>query len=135
MIDHAIAEYIGKDAYTNFLGATIEAIDAGYSRASLKVTEAMLNFHGMTHGGIIFGLGDIAFAAASNSHGQIAVALNVNISFLSATKAGDHLVAECREVNLGGATALYTIVVTEKESGRLVAKSQAMVYRKRDMFV
>ena len=34
---------------------------------SLTVTEAMHNFHGMTHGGVIFSLGDIAFAAASNS--------------------------------------------------------------------
>jgi acyl-CoA thioesterase len=135
MIDPAVAEYIGKDAYTNFLGATVEAVEAGYSRVSLTVTEAMMNFHGMTHGGIVFGLGDIAFAAASNSHGKIAVALDVSISFLRATKAGDHLVAEAREVNMGGATALYDIVVTETEGGQLVAKSQAMVYRKRDSFV
>ena len=135
MINPAVAEYIGKDAYANSLGATVEAIDAGYSRVSLTVTEAMMNFHGMTHGAIVFGLGDIAFAAASNSHGQFAVALNVSISFLRATKAGDHLVAEAKEVNMGGATALYDIVVTEKGSDQLVAKSQAMVYRKRDSFV
>ncbi len=135
MINPAIAAYIHKDAYTNFLGATIEAIEIGYSRVSLVVTESMLNFHGITHGGIVFGLGDIAFAAASNSHGQTAVALNVNVSFLRATQVGDHLVAEAREVNLGGATALYDIVVIEKKSNQLVAKSQAIVYRKRESFV
>lgn len=89
----------------------------------------------MTHGGIVFGLGDIAFAGASNAHGQTAVALNVTISFLRPTGAGDHLIAEAREVNLGGATALYDIVVTEKKTQRLVAKSQAMAYRKRESFV
>ena len=135
MINPAIADHIRRDAFTNFLGATVEAIDTGYSRVSLVVTDSMLNFHGITHGGIVFGLGDIAFAAASNSHGTTAFALNVNISFLRATQAGDHLVAEAREVNLGGATALYDIIVTEKKSQQLVAKSQAMVYRKRESFV
>ena len=135
MINPEIPAHIRKDPYANWLGATIEAIEPGYSRVSLVVTETMLNFHGMTHGGLLFSLGDIAFAAASNSHGQIAVALNVATSFLRATGVGDHLVAEAKEVHLGGATALYDIVVTEKNSGQLVAKSQATVYRKRDSFV
>jgi acyl-CoA thioesterase len=135
MVNPEIAAHIEKDAFTDFLGATLEAIDTGYSRVSLVVTESMLNFHGITHGGIVFGLGDIAFAAASNSHGQKAVALNVSVSFLRATKAGDHLVAEAREVNMGGATALYEIVVTEKTSEALVARSQALVYRKRESLV
>jgi acyl-CoA thioesterase len=122
MIDPDIVAHIRKDAYANWIGATVEAIDRGYSRVSLVVTESMLNFHGMTHGGIVFSLGDIAFAAASNSHGQTAVALNVNMSFLRATGVGDHLIAEAQEVNLGGVTALYDIVVTEKNSHQLVAK-------------
>lgn len=135
MINPDIAAYIRKDAYANWLEATIEAIEPGYSRVSLVVTTSMLNFHGMTHGGLVFSLGDIAFAAASNSHGQTAVALNVATSFLRATAIGDHLVAEAKEVHLGGATALYDIVVTEKNSQQLVAKSQATVYRKRDFFI
>lgn len=131
----AVDQFIRQDAYTHFLGATIEAIEPGYSRVSLVVTEAMLNFHGITHGGIVFGLGDIAFAAASNSHGRTALALNVTISFLYATQAGDHLIAEAREINLGNSTALYEITVTEKNSQQLVAQSQALVYRKRESFV
>lgn len=135
MIQPAIETHLRKDAFANFLGATIESIEPGYSRVSLTVNESMLNFHGMTHGGLVFALGDIAFAAASNSHGQMALAMNVAISFLRATKVGDLLVAEAKEVHLGGATALYDIVVTEAESGQLVAKSQATVYRKRANFV
>jgi acyl-CoA thioesterase len=134
MINPDIIAHIRKDPYANWIGATIEAVDRGYSRVSLVVTESMLNFHGMTHGGIVLGLGDIAFAAASNSHGQTAVALNVNTTFLRATGVGDHLIAEAQEVNLGGATALYDIVVTEKNSRQLVAKSQSIVYRKRESF-
>ena len=135
MIDPALAARIRDDAYTRFMGATVEAIDTGYSRVSLTVTNSMLNFHGVTHGGIVFGLADIAFAAASNSHGQKALALNVSISFLRATQAGDHLIAEATEVNMGGATALYNITVIEKNSQQLVAQCQAMVYRKRESVV
>lgn len=135
MINPNIATHIRKDPYANWLGATVEAIEPGYSRVSLVVTEAMLNFHGMTHGGLLFSLADIAFAAASNSHGQIAVALNVATSFLRVTGVGDHLVAEAKEVHRGGATALYDIVITEKKTEQLVAKSQATVYRKRDTFI
>ncbi len=135
MVNPDIAAHIRKDGYANWLGAAIEVIEPGYSRVSLVVTESMLNFHGMTHGGLLFSLGDIAFAAASNSHGQIAVALNVATSFLRATGVGDHLVAEAKEVHLGGPTALYDIVVFETNSGQLVAKTQATVYRKRDSFV
>jgi acyl-CoA thioesterase len=129
-----IAAHIRKDPYANWLGATIETIEPGYSRVSLMVTASMLNFHGMTHGGLVFSLGDIAFAAASNSHGQTALALNVAVSFLRPTGVGDHLVAEAKEVHLGGATALYDIVVIEQNSRQLVAKCQATVYRKRESF-
>jgi acyl-CoA thioesterase len=135
MINSEITTHIRKDPFANWLGATIETIEPGYSRVSLVVTESMLNFHAMTHGGLVFALGDIAFAAASNSHGQTALALNVAISFLRPTGIGDHLVAEAKEVQLGGATALYDIVVTEQNSQKLVAKSQATVYRKRETFV
>lgn len=131
----AIAGYIQTDHFAAYLGAEIEAIEPGYSRVTLTVSEDMQNFHGMTHGGLIFSLGDIAFAAASNSHGQTAVALNVNISFLKPTRAGDQLMAEAREQHMGGRTALYEITVTERRTGHLVARSQAMVYRKRDWFV
>jgi len=135
MIDSAIDNHIRKDPYTDFLGAKIEAIDAGYCRVSLLITESMVNFHGITHGGIVFGLGDIALAAASNSHGQEALAINASVSFLLATSPGDHLVAEAREVQRGARTALYDIVVMERNSDQLVAKCQATVYRKRESFV
>jgi acyl-CoA thioesterase len=130
-----IAAHIRQDAYAATLGATIEAIAPGYSRVRLQVTPAMCNFHGTIHGGVIFGLGDIAFAAASNSRGQTAVALNVSISFLRPAFPGDELVAEARERDLSGPIGLYDITVMRAETGELVAQSQAMVYRKREWFV
>jgi acyl-CoA thioesterase len=131
----AIRDYILKDPFARRLGATVEAIAPGYSRVSLEVTAEMVNFHGMTHGAVVFALSDIAFAAAGNSRGQTAVALNASISFLKATKPGDRLVAEARELHASGPTALYEITVTDRQTGDLVASSQDMVYRKREWFV
>jgi len=130
-----IRAYIQKDAFADFLGADVEIPAPGHSRVSLTVTADMVNFHGMTHGGLIFTLGDMAFAAAGNSHGQTAVALNVNICFLKASKVGDRLVAEAREVNAGGRTALYEIKVYNEDTGDLIATSQDLVYRKKEWFV
>ena len=131
----AIDAHIQQDAFARFLGAEVKIVAPGHSRATLTVTEQMTNFHGMTHGGVIFALGDLAFAAAGNSRGQVAVALNVNIHFLNPSSVGDRLVAEAKECHLGGRTGLYEITVTEEKSGRLVARSQDLVYRKKAWFV
>lgn len=131
----SINEFIQKDPFVRYLGAKVEIVAPGHSRVSLTVSEEMTNFHGTTHGGVIFALSDMAFAAASNSHGQTAVALNVGINFLKASKPGDKLVAEAKEEFAGGRTALYAITVRDERTGELVAKSQDLVYRKNEWFV
>ena len=131
----AIDAYIQNDAFARLLGAEVEIVAPGHSRVSLTVTEQMTNFHGITHGGVIFSLGDMAFAAAGNSRGQVAVALNVTIHFLNPSKVGDHLVAEAKECHLGGRTGLYEITVIEDTTGTLIARSQDLVYRKKAWFV
>lgn len=130
-----ISAYIRDDAFAKWLGATIEVIEPGYSRVSLQVEEDMTNFHGTTHGGVIFSIADMAFAAACNSRGQTSVALNVNVSFLRATPAGVRLVAEAREQHQDGPIALYDLTVHTEPSNELVAKCQAMAYRRKDWFV
>jgi acyl-CoA thioesterase len=131
----AIDDHIRNDAFARFLGADVTIVAPGHSRVTLTVSEQMTNFHGMTHGGVIFALGDLAFAAASNSRGQVAVALNVSICFLSPSKVGDRLVAEAKECHLGGRTGLYEITVVEEGTGTLIARSQDLVYRKKQWFV
>ena len=133
MIDPKILALLRKDTYSDFIGATLEEVEPGYCRVSVAVTESMLNFHGTTHGGIVFGLADIAFAAACNSHGQVAVALSMDIHYLNPSRVGDHLVAEAKEVSKSAATALYDITVRVKDSDQIIAKVNAMAYRKKEM--
>jgi acyl-CoA thioesterase len=131
----AIDAHIQNDAFAQFLGADVEIVSPGHSRVSLTVTRQMTNFHGITHGGVVFALGDLAFAAAGNSRGQVAVALNVSICFLNPSNVGDRLVAEARECHLAGRTGLYEITVIEAKTGTLIARSQDLVYRKKQWFV
>ncbi|MDP2644235.1 MAG: hotdog fold thioesterase [Desulfobacterales bacterium] len=130
-----INEHIQRDPFARFLGAKVEIIKPGHSRVTLTVTDDMVNFNGITHGGVIFAIGDMAFAAASNSHGQTAVALNVGINFLKETNSGVRLIAEAEEQTATGPIALYDITIRDARTGDLVAKSQDLVYRKKEWFV
>lgn len=129
-----LQQRIAGDPFARHLGIELEELRPGYSRVSLTLTPDMVNFHGITHGAVVFALVDTAFAAASNSHGQAAVALDMSISFLAATRPGQRLVAEAREENLGRRTALYHMTVRD-EDGRLIASSHGTVYRKRESLV
>jgi acyl-CoA thioesterase len=133
--EQAINDHIQKDAFAGFLGAVVEIVKPGHSRVTLTVTEHMTNFHGTTHGGVIFSISDMAFAAACNSHGKVAVALNVSICFLKPSFPGDILVAEASEEHNGRRTSLYAIRIFNKLTGELVAKSQDQAYRKDEWFV
>ncbi|MEN8212227.1 MAG: hotdog fold thioesterase [Thermodesulfobacteriota bacterium] len=125
-----INDHIQKDEFANYLGAKVEIIKPGHSRVSLTINDNMTNFHGTTHGGIIFSISDMAFAAACNSHGKVAVALNVSICFLKPSFPGDHLVAEAREDHHGRQTSLYNIKIYNGTTGVLIAKSQDQAFVK-----
>jgi len=93
------------------------------------VTPELLNGAGLTHGSTVFALADIVFAAASNSHGPLALALNVSINFVKATSAGAVLTAVAREENLTRRTGLYRLEVRD-EKGDLVALAEGLAYVK-----
>ena len=120
---------IQKDRFAHYLGIELLELDAGRSKVTMTLSEDMVNFCGIPHGGAIFSLADVAFAAAANSYGQVAVALNVSINFLAAVPIGTQLYAEASEESLGHRTAVYRLAVTTEE-GTLVALCHGTVYRK-----
>ncbi|RLF15576.1 MAG: hypothetical protein DRJ97_03515 [Thermoprotei archaeon] len=122
-------EKFSSDPYCRLLGIKLLELKRGYSKVSLKVTGDMLNFHGVVHGGLILSLADAAFAAASNSHNRVAVALNININYRRPVKAGEELIAEAFEESLGKATALYRMMVKDS-AGNIVAICEGLVYRR-----
>lgn len=120
-----------NDRFAQLLGMEVEAVDAGSCRIGMTITADMLNSVGMTHGGVTFGLADFAFAVASNSHGNVAVGLTAQINYPATSREGDRLIAEAREDNRTGRTALYTIEV-KTQDGTLVALFTGTVFRRSD---
>ncbi len=107
------------DPYCETLGIELLDIGEGTATTELTVTEDLLNFHGTPHGGAVYSLADAAFAAASNSHGDTAVALETNISYLDAVDVGDVLTATAEETHVAGRTAEYEVVVTDQDDERI----------------
>lgn len=124
-------ERLKKDALARHLGIQLVDIKPGYARATMTVKPELLNGVGVTHGGAIFSLADVVFAAASNAHGPVALALNVNINFLKSTKEGAILTATASEENLTRKTGLYRLKVID-ENDEMVALAEGLVYRKSD---
>jgi acyl-CoA thioesterase len=127
----AIRRKVQEEPFARKMNIELLAIDEGYSLAAMTFTPDMENIFGMAHGGAIFALIDEAFETASNSHGVMAVALNMNVTYLAAPSPGDRLRAEAKEINRTRRTANYYITVQNQENV-LLATCQALVYRKKD---
>ena len=128
-VREAIFRQVEKEPFARKFGLKLIDLDEGYSRVEMKFTADMENIHGMAHGGALFALIDEAFETASNSHGTIAVALNMNVTYISSPPTGATLFSEAREISLTNKTASYDIKVTD-DRNNLVASCQALVYRK-----
>lgn len=127
-IRQAIFQQIEKEPFGKKFGLKLVEVQEGYARVEMHFTQDMENMFGMAHGGAIFSLIDAAFEVASNSHGTMAVALNMNITYLASPAKGSRLAAEAREINKTRRTATYDIRATD-DTGTLLATCQSLVYR------
>jgi acyl-CoA thioesterase len=127
----AIHAKVETEPFAGTMGLKLIKVDKGYSLVEMQLTHEMENIHGMAHGGAIFSLIDEAFEVASNSHGTMAVALNMNITYIAAPRIGDCLRAEATEMSKTTRTANYSITVKDSEDN-LIAACQALVYRKKE---
>lgn len=128
-IKQAIYRQVDKEPFAQKFGLKLVALEEGYSRVEMVFTPDMQNIFGMAHGGALFALIDEAFETASNSHGTMAVALNMNITFISSPPLGSKLTAEAKEFNRTNKTANFDIKIYD-EGNQLIASCQALVYRK-----
>jgi acyl-CoA thioesterase len=128
-VKEAIFRQVEREPFAQKFGLKLVDLDEGYSKVEMDFTPDMKNIFGMAHGGALFALIDEAFETASNSHGTMAVALNMNITYLSSPPPGGRLTAEAREFNRTNKTAVYDIKAFD-ERNNLIASCQALVYRK-----
>ncbi len=125
----ALRERVAAQEMPSHMGIELLEVAPGRSRVAMVCRPEMANILGMVHGTAVFALIDEAFQAAVNSHGTVAVALNMNLTFHQAPKMGERLTAATRELHAGRRTATYFIEVTDSQGG-LIASCQALAYRK-----
>jgi len=128
-VKKAIFKQVSKEAFSKKIGLKLVDLQAGYSRVEMTFTPDMENIFGMAHGGAIFSLIDVAFETACNSHGTVAVALNVMVAYVASPAPGSLLTAEAKELSCTRKTANYDIKVHDDQN-RLIASCQALAYRK-----
>jgi len=117
-----------NDAFGQQVGIELLDVAKGQAKAKLEITDRHFNSFGTVHGGAIFALADVVFAVAANSHGPVAVAINVSISYVKAVTGGT-LYAEAEELSLNPKLGTYCVRVTN-DAGDLIATFHGMVYRK-----
>lgn len=127
----AVRNFFKNDRFAHHVGIELLDISEGQAKAKMEIKDHHLNGVNIAHGGAIFSLADLAFAVASNSHRTVAVSINVSISYLKASAAGETLFAEAKEVSINPKLATYEIRVTN-ENSELIAIFLGTVYRKKD---
>jgi acyl-CoA thioesterase len=128
MLDPKIEAVLGNDRVADWCDMTVVSVGEGASVVSMTLADRHLNGNDAAHGGVTYALADVAFALAVNSRGP-AVSANASITYCSAARAGDTLVATASEVSLSRKLGTYEVVVRNPD-GKTVALFQGLGYRK-----
>src|SRR5664280_2477429 len=125
---NTLKRFFKRDKFAERANIKLLSIAPGQARAKMTLHPHHLNGYGTVQGGAIFTLADFAFAAASNAHGKVAVAINVSITYMKAVSSGT-LRAEAREMSVNPKLGSYTVNITDQHNA-LIAIFQGLVYRK-----
>jgi acyl-CoA thioesterase len=124
----AIAGAVKNEPFARALNMELVELEKGRSVVHMIYEpEKMNNIYGRAHGGALFALIDEAFETAGQTDGTVAVALNVNVTYVSSPKRGLQLRAEANRASQTKKTASYDIKVTD-ENGDLIALCQALAF-------
>ena len=122
-----VHKMFNKDAFSQWLGITIENIDKGTCTLSMTIRKEMLNGFAIAHGGITYSLADSALAFASNSNGKQAVSIDTSINHIEKLMEGDTITATAKEEALKNKFGFYTIEIKKQE--HVVALFKGTVFR------
>jgi len=122
--------FFGGDRFAARNGIELLEVEEGRALARLAVGAEHQNAAGVVQGGAVFTLADFAFAAASSSRGNVALAIEAHVTFLRAVRTGV-LLAEAREESDSRRLSTCTVRVTDG-GGELIALFTGTAYRKDD---
>lgn len=124
----AITQAVQTEPYARALNIELVDLKQGYSKVTMTYDpDKMDNIYNRAHGGAIFGLIDEAFETAGQTDGTIAVALNINVTYIASPDPGAFLTAVAQRISQTRKTANYEIRVTANDT--LIATCQALAYR------
>ncbi len=113
-------EMFAADRASRELGIELLAVGPGTATLRMTISDAMVNGHGIAHGGFVFLLADSAFACACNSHGPVTVAAAADIDFVAPVRLGDVLTATAAERVRFGRSGVTDVTV--RRDGETVAE-------------
>jgi acyl-CoA thioesterase len=128
-VREAIKNAVKRETFAQALDMKLIELEDGYSVVEMIYTpENMNNMYDRAHGGALFGLIDEAFETAGQTKGTVAVALNVNITYVTSPKPGSRLRAEANRVSETQKTASFDIKITDQD-GNIITTCQALAYQ------
>ena len=96
----------------------------------MRIQDHHLNGLKRVHGGALFTLADLTFAAAVHTRGRIAVSINNSISYIKAPR-GDILYAQAKEISRNNRLATYAVELSDN-TGEIIAAFQGLAYLKNE---
>lgn len=112
-------EFFVNDKFATNNGMVIDELGDDYAVCSMVAGPEHMNAAGTVMGGVYFTLADFAFAVVTNHVHQISVAIDSNITFLTASRGG-RLTAKSQIIKTGKRTS-YCRVEVRGEDGKLCA--------------
>jgi acyl-CoA thioesterase len=122
---------VAGESYAQKLKLRLVAVEPGRAIVEMVPGKDDANIFGMIHGGAIFSLMDEAFQVSCNSHGTVAMALSVNVTFHNPPETESRLRAESKEIHRSNKIGTYEIRVID-DDGVLIASCQAIASRKKE---
>ena len=121
-------EFFKSDRFATNAGVELLEVKSGFAKARMLVTKEHLNAGGVCQGGALFTLADLAFAAVANSHDQLTLSINANITFIRSVKEG-YVYAEAVEVCNHHRIPFIEVRLVD-EAGELIGVMTSSGYRK-----
>ena len=128
-LKEAIMRAVEEEPLARQFRMELVALETGRSVVEMTYDpSSMNNLYHRAHGGALYALIDEAFETAGQTHGTIAVAMNVNVTYMASPEPGARLRAEADEIKRTKRTAVYDIKVFD-ENRQLLATCQALGFR------
>lgn len=110
------------DGFIGYLPLTIDLIETGCVKATLNMTERILNPFGTVHGGCLFTVADSIAGTAAMTHGRYVTTISGHIHYLSPAVGKGQMKIVAEEVRAGKTILTYDVAFLD-ESDHVVCKA------------